>query len=105
MTWEEFCKTELGYEPKTTFWDDFSIADKFGDDAIKDTFQRAFNEWKNNYIYITELVMVLNHRGSYWYGRNSGRASLYWKLQAQADEYAVSHLQGEELDYYEQTLD
>lgn len=27
----------------TTFFMDFSIADKFGDDAIKDTFERAFN--------------------------------------------------------------
>lgn len=28
----------------TTFFMDFSIADRFGDDAIKDTFQRAFKE-------------------------------------------------------------
>ena len=27
-----------GYKPFTTFWDDFSIAEKFGKDAIKDTF-------------------------------------------------------------------
>lgn len=26
-----------GYEPKTTFYTDFSIADNFGIDAIKDT--------------------------------------------------------------------
>lgn len=33
-----------GYEPKTTFWEDFSTADKFGIDAIKETYNRAFNE-------------------------------------------------------------
>lgn len=34
--------TELnGYEPITTFWQDFSIADKFGDKAIADTYRRA----------------------------------------------------------------
>ena len=48
------------YEPKTTFWMDFSIADRFGANAIKDTYNRAFKEWKTNYIYLTELVIVLN---------------------------------------------
>lgn len=33
------------YEPKTTFWMDFSIADKFELYAIKDTYKQAFNEW------------------------------------------------------------
>ena len=37
----------IGYEEKTTFWDDFSIADAFGMVAIKDTYRRAFNEWKS----------------------------------------------------------
>ena len=27
-----------GYEMKTTFWNDFTIADAFGINAIKDTF-------------------------------------------------------------------
>lgn len=39
-----------GYEMQTTFWQDFTIADAFGIDAIKDTFNRAFKEWKDNYI-------------------------------------------------------
>ena len=30
----------IGYEPKTTFWMDFSIADKFGIEAIVDTFNQ-----------------------------------------------------------------
>ena len=34
-----------GYETFTTFWQDFTIADRFGVSAIKDTFKRAFNEW------------------------------------------------------------
>ena len=53
---------ETGYKPFTTFWQDFSIADVFGKEAVMDTFQRAFEEWKNNYVFITELVMVLNHK-------------------------------------------
>lgn len=50
----------IGYEMQTTFWTDFNIADRFGLDAIKDTYNRAFNEWKNNEVYATELVLVLN---------------------------------------------
>ena len=57
---------ENGYQPKTTFWMDFSIADKFGIAAIKDTYNRAFKEWKNNHVYLTELVMVLNHKIWQW---------------------------------------
>ena len=44
-----------GYVPKTTFYMDFSIADKFGIEAIKDTYKRAFEGWKNDYIYLTAL--------------------------------------------------
>lgn len=33
-----------GYEPKTTFFSDFTIADAFGAKAVQDTFNRAFAE-------------------------------------------------------------
>lgn len=45
MTFREFMK-ENGNEVKTTFWEDFSIAERFGLSAIQDTFKRAFKEWK-----------------------------------------------------------
>ena len=61
MTFREFM-LENGYELQTTFWNDFSIADRFGLSAIQDTFNRAFKEWKENYKYLTELVLVLNHK-------------------------------------------
>ena len=32
-----------GYKPRTTFYEDFSIADAFGGTAIRDTYCRAFN--------------------------------------------------------------
>ena len=41
-------KLPNGYESKTTFWEDFTIADYFGKDAIQDTYNRAFKEWKSN---------------------------------------------------------
>ena len=51
-----------GYKPITSFYTDFSIADRFGTTAIQDTYNRAFKEWQHDYRYITELAMVLNWR-------------------------------------------
>lgn len=96
---------EYGYTPKTTFWQDFSIADAFGTNAIQDTYNRAFNEWKGNYIYLTELVMVLNHKIGQWYQTNDAYAKLYDELWGKADEYACTHLKGEELSYFYSTTD
>lgn len=31
----------LDYECQTTFWEDFSIAETFGEEAIRDTYKRA----------------------------------------------------------------
>lgn len=48
MTFKEFMK-EVGYNLMTTFWEDFSIADKYGVSGVKDTYRRAFSEWKDDY--------------------------------------------------------
>lgn len=94
-----------GYKPKTTFWEDFSIADKFGVNAVKDTFHRAFKEWKTNYEYLTELVVVLNWKIWEHYERNETLAQLYNDLWIDADEYAMENLKGEELAYFYSTTD
>lgn len=42
--------TELsGYEPITTFWQDFSIADKLGINDIEETYECIKSEWKDAY--------------------------------------------------------
>jgi hypothetical protein len=94
-----------GYEEKTTFWSDFSIADAFGTKAIRDTFNRAFKEWKSDYIYLTELVMVMNHKIWQWYEKNPMYGKLYNDLWKIADEYACENLKGDELTYFYQTTD
>lgn len=98
-------ESETGYKPRTTFWQDFSIADSFGIKAVADTFKRAFEEWKGNYKYLTELVMVLNHKIFQWYKKNMQLAELYNKIWKIADGYAVNNLQGNELDYFYDTTD
>lgn len=94
-----------GYKPITTFWTDFSIAEKFGVAAIIDTCKRALCEWKDNYKYLTELVMVLNHKIWQWYEVDDGLATIYNSLWEKVDAFACANLHGEELDYFYTTLD
>lgn len=95
----------MDYECKTTFWTDFSFADRFGIEAIMDTYRRAFKEWKDNTEYLTELVMVLNHKIWQWYTRNEAIARVYNDLWEKTHIYAVNALTGEDLDYYFRTTD
>lgn len=90
-----------GYEMKTTFWSDFTIADKFGIDAIKDTYKRAFKEWKENYVYLTELVIVLNYKIWEFYEKGDTEyAAVYNDLWEETNEYACTHLKGNELRFF-----
>ena len=95
-----------GYETMTTFWNDFTIADAFGASAIKDTYNRAFEEWKSNYKHLTELVLVLNWKLWQHYEQNDmALAELYNDLWQQADAYACENLKGEELKYFYEVTD
>lgn len=105
MSFKQQMESQTGYSCLTTFFEDFSIADKFGVDAIKDTYARALKEWKSNYKYLTELVMMLNWKIWQYYGKNDGLAIVYNELWQKADTYACEHLKGEELSYYYSTTD
>lgn len=78
----------------------FSIADQFGLKAIQDTYNRAFEEWKNDYRYLTELTLVLNHKIWQYHKKRPDFAALYNSLWKDADQYAVENLKDEELGYY-----
>lgn len=73
---EAYC----GYKQITTFFEDFSIADNFGTRAIRDTYKRAFDEWKKDYKYLTELVMVLNWKIWQHNNKNDAYVKLYNEL-------------------------
>ena len=98
MTWSEYMLETCGYVTKTTFYDDFTIADRFGIKAIKDTYKRAFNEWKDNVEYITEFVMVLNHKMWHHYKSNH-------ELYEKANDWCMDNLKGTDLDYFYKTTD
>lgn len=88
-------------EFSTTFWSDFTIADAFGIEAINDTYNRAFNEWKDNVTFLTELVIILNNK-CWWHYEHHNQlyCDLYRKLYYKADDYAKTHLKGDDISYY-----
>lgn len=94
-----------GYRPFTTFFEDFSIAENFGASAVRETYNRAFKEWKSDYKYLTEFVMVLNWKIQEHYKSNDTLARLYNELWAEADSWACDNLKGEELSYFYDTTD
>ena len=95
-----------GYKPKTTFYEDFSIADHFGKAAVTDTFNRGFETAIfMGYEYLTEFVMVLNWKIWEHYETNEPLARLYNKLWEKSDLYAQENLKGEELSYFYRTTD
>jgi hypothetical protein len=98
---QEMC----GYEPKTTFWQDYWIAIYFGKEAVQDTYDRAFNEWKTSVEYITEMVMVLTHIGDFIYERDKEMALLFYALGEKCYDWCRENLKGEELDYFYRVLD
>lgn len=92
-----------GYEPMTTFWQDFSIADKFGNKAIEDTYNRAKAAWKDNCKYWTELCLVLNHKIWQWWETDRERATLYDRLWREADEITLEWTEEEQAYYFQIT--
>ena len=97
------------YEPQTTFWEDFAIAEQFGTAAVQNTYDRVMKEWSDNYIYLTELVMVLNWNIWYWHALQSDQAkeyeALYNELFEKTDAYCLDYLNGDELSYFLRTVD
>ena len=121
----EQMESMTGYTMFTTFWDDFAIAERMGiivqngqyvrTDvnrgivAIEDTFNRAFKEWKTNYNYLTELVMVLGWKSSRFSSPPVADieeySELYAKLFTQARNWALDNLKDETFAYFWETTD
>jgi hypothetical protein len=88
------------------FMQDFRIADCFGVNAVKDTFNRAHEEWKNNADYYASFVMTLNHLIWFHYERgNMTLAKVYDTLWKKADAFVYKNFKGEELQKIIEFLD
>lgn len=94
-----------GYAPKTTFYEDFSIADAFGISAVLDTYNRAFKHWRENIEYLTELTMVLNWKIWEYFESNRSLAKVYEGLWIKTTNWVYDNIKGKDLDYFIKTTD
>ena len=90
-----------GYTQRTTFWDDFTIAERWGVKAIEDTYKNAFQSWKIDVVFIVELVLVLNWK--MWYMAEKRRLSeemVYCKCWEELCEWCNNHLKEGAYEYF-----
>ena len=73
------------------FMQDFMIADRFGEAAVRDTYKRAFREWKDNVIadWCTDTIYY-----AYWKSENFlyvqecvSEKSAYYKVRVFYGQY------------------
>lgn len=91
---------ETGYKPKTTFWEDFSIADAFGPEGVLSTFESAFREWRDDVEYIAELSLVLNHKIWAHYKARPILGETYRALWERLHDWAKDNFTGNDAEYY-----
>ena len=90
-----------GYTQRTTFWDDFTIAERFGLPAIKDTYKNAFTSWKTDVVFITELVLVLNWKMLYMDEKHMTEKSvMYYKCWVELSNWCERHLEAGAYEYF-----
>lgn len=97
-------REQFGYERKTTFYADLTIADFFGEKAIKDTYNRVCKSWIHNIEYITEFALCLNHK-SWEHSAKKGHnnlVQLYADLWYEIKDKIYDHYKNnrEALDYF-----
>jgi len=96
----------MDYQFKTTFWMDFTIAEHFGIGAVKDTFGRAFKEWRNDVVYVTELALVMNWKcWEHWEKGEHELGEYYSDRYYEVREWCLDNLKGDDLRYYFETTD
>lgn len=98
---------ESGYQFKTTYWQDFSIADKFGISAVKDTYRKIKPLALNDAMDFAELVCVLNWKiWEHYESKNDGLANAYNELWDEADQMIdVSNFSKEDIQKMLRFLD
>ena len=96
------------YERKTTFYADLSIAEWYGTESVKETYDRVMKEWIGDVEYITEFVLCLNWKCWEHYNNNNQNLSEFYRdLYRKADEYFLEHYKNDRkaIDYYYEVTD
>ena len=90
-----------GYTQRTTFWDDFTIAERWGVKAIEDTYRNAFNSWKTDVVFIVELCLVLNWKMLYMDEKHMTEKSvMYYKCWVELSNWCERHLEAGAYEYF-----
>ena len=105
MWWKNMLSEMSGYQPMTTFFADLSIAECFGESAIRETYDRVVKEWGDNIEYMTEFVLCLNHKIWQLYEVDESTARVFDELWRMGAEFVVTHFEGEDLSYYYRVTD
>lgn len=97
---------EQGYEKKTTFFSDLSIAEWYGVGNVKETVNRICKEWFNDVEYFTEFIMCVNHKSWEHYERKNIELSEYYSgLYHELVDKIYNSWDRESLDYFYKITD
>ena len=79
----------------------------FGTEGVKDTYNRAKEDWQYSIEYMTELAMVLNHKSWQHNGKNQTLCSLYSDLWCNIEDFIYEHFKDNEeaISYYQRVTD
>lgn len=98
---------DFGYERKTTFYSDLTLAEPFGRKGITDTYDSVVKNWLGDHEYFTEFVLCLNHKIWEHYETDENLARIYDELWTKAADTYLEHYKDdrEALDYYFRVTD
>lgn len=97
----EMCNI-TSYTPKTDIWETLSSVEE---NDIENTVENIYKTVKNNYVYLTELVLFLSWK--YWENfenKNDNVAKIYFNLYNKYHRTTVDILKPDELLYYLQIV-
>lgn len=105
LTQKQALERQFDFHFESTFWEEFSIADNYGSEGVREHYNLVFNLWKDNLRFLTELVLVLNWKIYQWYQVDDTLGMTYDALWQKTDSYALKTLKGDNLHYYLSVLD
>ena len=95
---------------KINFWYKFNAAEMEGTKGIRTCAKNLFEEWKDDVIKVTDLVMCINHKSWDWNDKNNSQlmelyADLYYKYYNKALDYFEEQGNKDAVNYFLRTLD
>lgn len=102
----EMFLNDVGKKRKTTFYSDLSIAEYYGEGAVRETYRNVMKHWKSDIDYMCEWVIALNQK--IWQHHDTNNielAKVYDELWRKADNYCQKHFKGDDLSKYYSYID